>query len=247
VPGSPTLHYRYDGGSYQTAALTPLGGDLYQATLPGAACADTPAFYVSAQGDGGTTVTDPSDAPASVYSAGVGEITVAFADDFETDQGWTVENDASLTGGAWERAVPSTDGSYDEPTADYDGSGTCYVTENVYRADVDGGPTRLISPTIDLDGWTNPVLRYARWWANDDQDGDPMDVEISNDDGGTWYPVETVTNIPPGWVDRSVYITDYVTPLTSLMKVRFSVMDNPNNSKDEGGIDAFEVFEVQCD
>ena len=56
----------------------------------------------------------------------------------------------------------------------------------------------MISPTIDMSGKTNPVLRYARWWFNDDQDGDPMDVEISNNDGGTWYPIETVTNIPEG-------------------------------------------------
>ena len=121
------------------------------------------------------------------------------------------------------------------------------MTGNTHHEDLDGGPTILTSPTINLDGLTNPVLRYARWWANDDQDDDEMAVEISNDDGGTWYPVETVMNIPPGWVERSVYITNYVTPLTSQMKVRFSAEDNPNDSKDEGAIDAFEIFEVQCD
>jgi len=31
------------------------------------------------------------------------------------------------------------------------------------------------------------------------------------------------------------------------MKVRFSVIDEPNNSKDEGGIDAVEVFDIQCE
>ena len=114
------------------------------------------------------------------------------------------------------------------------------------HADVDGGPTRLISPTLDLSTVSAPVLRYARWWANDDQDGDPFDVEISNDNGDTWVLIESVTNIDPGWGERMVYITDYITLLTDVMTIRFSVMDNPNNSKDEGGIDAVEVFNIQC-
>ena len=73
-----------------------------------------------------------------------------------------------------------------------------------------------------------------------------MEVEISNDDGGSWHPIETVANVPPGWVERTVYVTDFITPLTNQMKIRFSAMDQPNNSKDEGGVDAVEVFEVQC-
>ena len=58
--------------------------------------------------------------------------------------------------------------------------------------------------------------------------------------------IESVANIDPGWVEQAVYITDYITPLTDVMKIRFSAMDNPNDSKDEGGIDAVEVFNIQC-
>jgi hypothetical protein len=248
VTDSALLHYRYDGGTWLTSPLVQTfpGSELYEGTLPAPSCGDTPEFYLSVEGSITGVVYDPPTAPSSPYIAFVGVYDGIFVDDFEADLGWTVENDPSLTDGQWERAIPSTDGSYDEPMEDYDGSGYCYVTENVYHDDVDGGPTILTSPTIDLSARTNPVLRYARWWANDDQDGDPMDVEISNDDGGTWLPIETVINIPPGWVERVVYITDYVTPLTNQMKIRFSVADVPNNSKDEGGIDAVEIFEIQC-
>ena len=50
VPGSPTLHYRYDGGVFLTAPLAQIGPDLYSATLPGALCQDMPEFYLSADG-----------------------------------------------------------------------------------------------------------------------------------------------------------------------------------------------------
>ncbi len=260
IPGSALLHYRYDGGTWLTTPLEEVspGGDLYEGTLPAPSCSDTPEFYVSVEGSVTGVVYDPTTAPAIPYSAFVGVYVGTFSDDFETDQGWTVENDASLTSGWWEREVPIADPGedYEAPLSDYDdsGSGRCYLTENAWKRDVDWGPTRLVSPTIDLSTNIDPVLRYARWWANDDQDYDPMVVEVSNDNGGTWHEIETVTNVQPGWVEQAVYITNYVTPLTDQMKIRFSVIDgiyplpppDNNNSKDEGGIDAVEIFEVMC-
>ncbi|MFQ5413495.1 MAG: S8 family serine peptidase, partial [Phycisphaerae bacterium] len=85
VAGSPTLHYRYDGSVFLTSPMTPQGGDLYHATLPPAACTDTPEFYFSAEGAATGVVTNPFDAPVGTYSAGVGELVVVVSDDFETE------------------------------------------------------------------------------------------------------------------------------------------------------------------
>jgi len=176
----------------------------------------------------------------------VGNFISILDDDFETDQGWTVE-DIDLGDGSWERGIPADDGVDGDPTSDYDGSGQCYLTANrLGNSDVDGGPTWLISPTFDLSGMTDPVIRFAYWWANDDQDGDPMDIGVSNDNGDTWVLMETISNVPPEWFEWSAHLADYVTP-TSSTKVRIGAMDNPNNSKDEGGVDAVELFEVQCE
>jgi hypothetical protein len=52
--------------------------------------------------------------------------------------------------------------------------------------------------------------------------------------------------VPAEWLQATYYLTDYVA-LTDQMKVRISAEDIPNNSKDEGAIDAVEVFDVTCE
>jgi hypothetical protein len=148
--------------------------------------------------------------------------------------------------GTWERGLPADDGTEGDPLSDYDGSGQCYLTGNFPgNSDVDGGPTMLISPMLDLGDAENPVVRYARWWSNDDLDGDPFDVEVSNDGGQSWALIERAADIPPGWIERTAYLTDYTTPSSQTL-VRFSATDVPNNSKTEGGLDAVTVFDLGC-
>ena len=74
---------------------------------------------------------------------------------------------------------------YQRQPSDFDGSGTCFVTDNEDGdSDVDGGPTRLLSPLLDATVIPDPAISYARWFTNDDNDEDRLLVEIS-DDGGT--------------------------------------------------------------
>ena len=247
-PGSGLIHYRFDGGTWLSDPVTPLGGDLYEAILPGADCDATPEFYFSAEGDGGSTVYEPENAPSEVYTAVVATLTIHLEDDFEADQGWTVEN-IDLSSGAWERGIPAGDGERGDPTSDFDTSGQCYLTENAPgNSDVDGGPTRLISPTLNLSGTSDPVLQYARWFSCDDglpPAQDFLEVEVSNDAGASWNLIENVASAE-GWVERTLYLADYVSP-TDQVRVRFSVMDNPNDSVTEAAIDAIEVFDLSCD
>jgi serine protease AprX len=246
VPGSETVFYRYDSGTFQSLPLTHGDGNLYTATLPLTYCAATPQYYFSAEASGGSVTYLPKRGAETPLSAIVGTFTVVLDDNFESDLGWTVINDPSLATGTWERGVPAGDGTRGDPPDDYDGSGQCYVTGNqVGNWDVDGGPTRLLSPTFDLSALPNATLRYARWWANDDQDSDPLDVEISNDGGATWTLIERVVNVPPHWVERTVRISDY-TALTSAVVLRFSAMDRPNNSMDEAGVDAVLITDFTC-
>jgi hypothetical protein len=76
VPGSELLHYRYDGGSWISVPLVHDEGEFYTANLPGALCDDEPQYWVSAEGDGGTIRTAPSNAPAGFFSTVIGTIEI---------------------------------------------------------------------------------------------------------------------------------------------------------------------------
>jgi hypothetical protein len=245
-PGTGMLYYN-SGSGWISEPMQVVSPNVYDAVFPGFDCAVDVQYYFSAETDQGVVVKNPPQAPELTYSAlSATNLITVFEDDFEDDQGWTVQNDPSLTAGAWERGIPIGGGERGDPPDDYDGSGKCYVTENgPGDTDVDGGPTMLISPTFDATGGEEVFIKYARWFYNDDRDIDRLDVHVSNDDGSNWVLVESVPDTA-GWIYTGFKVSDFVTA-TEWMKVRFSATDNPNNSVTEAGVDAFKVVLVECE
>ncbi|MFH1998086.1 MAG: hypothetical protein ABIK28_00330 [Planctomycetota bacterium] len=241
VPGSGKIFYRYAAGSFTEVALTTLGSGLFEATLPNTEPGDAPEFYFQAEGDGGAMVTLPSDAPAGLFSFDVFFIETMLEDDFETESGWTVLN-TSVDTGEWERGDPA--GTDAQPEDDHTPSGTqCFVTGKaggtIGNDDLDGGPTRLLSPAIDLSTGDAEIDYYLWFYHSTNGVYSPLSVQISNNNGTSWVNVESVDHNPL-WTQHTFVVSDYVTP-TSQIRVRFTATDNPNDSVVEALLDDFSV------
>lgn len=263
VPGSAELHLSIDNGPFSTIPLTDLGAHRYGATLPARECTHKYAFYVTAMIDNGTgTFVDPpggESLPYTVVSADGMQITLR--EEFEGPTGtWTVVNAPSLTAGGWEPAAPNGTvfgGQLAAPSHDATealGAEIAFVTGNgpigaaPTAFDVDGGPTHLISPSINLVG-TDAIISYARWfYCNQagESGADLLTTAVSNDDGETWVTVHTTPGTQHDWQNAQFQVGDYVEP-TATVRVRFSTSDQPNTSITEAGIDNFQVMRFVCD
>ena len=251
VPGTGTVSYRIGDEAFTTVPMNEINPNQYEAVLPPTACAETVEYYFTAEASGGLLMTDPSDSPSSAFAAlAATNINTVAAFDFESATGWTVSGDA--TDGQWQTGVPANGGRGDPPS-DYDGSGSCYLTDNVAgNSDVDGGTTILTSPTFDVSGLTEPQVSYARWYSNVEgasPEADTFVIRISDDNGANWSVLETVGPTGPevygGWYTRTFNIADFVTP-TAELKLRFEASDLGSGSVVEAALDAFEVFDIQC-
>ncbi len=244
-----------DGGVFEEIPLVPVGGDLYEASLPGAACGSDVRYYVTVDSLEGESFFDPPTAPAVTHGAVVISTTeLLFFDDFEDDLGWLATSDQCVgedDTGFWERVDPNGTGA--APEDDYpEGDGTrCFVTEQGEvgggngSADVDGGPFWLTSPEIALNG-LDAAISYARWFANNDNDEDEdfLTVELSVD-GGVWQTVEIVSSGGPQW-DTHAFLLSEISAPGDTMQLRFSTFDCPNNSLTEAAIDEVLVQYIEC-
>lgn len=250
IGGSTNLLYRMSGGAFVSVPLAAQGGDVYTATVPGALCVNTPEFYVSAEGVTTGVVTEPDLGALDPWTYIVGVPSNPFNDNMETDMGYTVTGNA--TDGQWDRGVPAGGGDRGDPATDADGSGQCWLTDNVDgNSDIDGGHTILTTPAID--GTPNgAVISYFRWFNNSagaSANEDVMVIEISNGDGN-WVELETVgpggSQSNGGWFQASFTIADFVTP-TSTIFLRFDASDLGNASVVEAAVDAISVDAFLCD
>ncbi|MCP3981571.1 MAG: hypothetical protein GY716_19910 [bacterium] len=250
------LFYSVDGGPFVQQTMSFLGGTLYKGTLPAAPpCGGNIRYYFAGDSTEAETFTDPPNAPAETY-----ELVSAFGsrilsqNGFEGDaSAWTVVSDPSLSSGGWEQVIPV--GTFDGGEAvapDRDAGSSAeelqaFVTENgqtggaADATDVDGGPTDLISPPVDLAG-DDGRITYSRWFYSDGSD--TLTVSVSGD-GSSWTTVETVSGIENTWTESSFIVSDYITP-TSQVQVRFRVSDDPDDSITEAGVDSYTAERLLC-
>lgn len=240
--------YRTDGGSFGTFAMTHLGSGIYEVSLPAVECGDSPEYYFELEDSSCGTVLLPADAPSSVLSFLVGTATFVLADDFESDLGWSTNVSSGTSSGAWERGVPVNDPNWEyDPISDSDGSGSCYLTQNqLGNTDVDNGSVRLVSPTFDLSGGGLISYDYFLNLTGDDS----LVVSASSTGSGPWTTVVTHSQDNGlAWTNHQITSAELAAAglsLSSTMAVRFVATDGDPQSIVEAGIDAFQVYRLDC-
>jgi choice-of-anchor B domain-containing protein len=234
------------GDGIQQVAASSLGGGLYGFTFPPLDCDSDASFYFTATATDGSSYTLPNNAPGEQYTVTVASDQIAgFGDNFQTNQGWTVNSTAS--DGQWQRAIPA-DASRGAPASDFDGSGFCYVTDNAAgNSDVDSGFTRLTSPAFDLSG--GGIVSYA-YWLNDVSNGnlsanDNLVVEFSGNNGGSWTEVARYLSAASSWRTADLVIDGSLAGAQS--RVRFTVNDDDPQGVVEAAIDAFSTSRLVCE
>ncbi len=258
TPGSGKQFVSIDGAPFIETVMPETGEDAYVMSLPGAECTSVIRYYVSAVGSNAVTYTDPPGAPDTTYSSlAVFGTTVTLDQRFEdATPGWTVES-FDLTNGEWERVNPVGTifgGDQAQPEDDAGGPANetmCFITQqhtsgSPLTSNVDGGPTSLTSPPIDLQG-SDAMISYARWLFSQPFSGGDVDgltTQVSNN-GTAWVTVDTTFGTDSEWQTHSFTVSGFVEP-NATVQVRFVASDNPNNSLTEAGIDNFTVTQTLC-
>lgn len=183
VPGTGQLHYKVNDGSVITTDMTEVSANHYQAFLPAVYCGDWIDYNLTAEEATVGIITDPAPGVYRHAVPATGD-TVVFADDFETDRGWTI------SGGLWARGMPTGGGgAYGGP----DPVGG-YKSPNCYGYNLDGDYTNnmperhLTSPPIDCSDLTMVKFSYWRWLGVERPLYDHAYIRISTD-GATWTNV----------------------------------------------------------
>ena len=261
VPGTSQFHVIINGAPFVSFPMTEVGPDLFEAVFPAMECADVIGYFFSVETTEEVVVRWPVTAPTDYYTALAGDqVEVRVVDDFEADQLWTVSDSGGLASGTWERTIPVPITFCDRGNVDgdADGSGKCYVTDDDLidcDSDVDNGSTTLTSPIMDASGQGIAVVSYSRWYDNtgsgmgQNQFEDIFVIEVSDDGGASWSPLETVGPIGAvigQWCPKIFKVIDAGIGQSGQFQIRFTASDLGGVSIVEAGVDDVRLRIVSC-
>lgn len=133
---------------------------------------------------------------------------------------------------------------------DRNGGGGCAFTANgtsatasVGQSDVDGGRTTLLSKVYDISAYDQPVLRYARWFSNNQGSNGGEDLwkaELNYVGSTIWYPIDRTYMEDVSWREQ---VNTLVKTAGTQIQVRFIATDSLQGSLVEAAVDAFEILD----
>lgn len=266
--GGVTAHYQIDrNGTWNTVPMTNTSGINYEGQIPAQPSGTIIDYYVTLDDVNGLSAIET---PSKASNPDPEQRNLAFnilvgynqmhIEDFDFNQGSWTEGLASdgATTGMWTIDVPDPTYAGNDPSAgevqpgsqNTPGGFICAVTGNngggvFTQDDVDGGETTLISPELDLTGYTDPLISYYRWFSNNTGSNpgtDPWIVYMSNDGGATWTEIENTRAWDQSWRRAVHRVSDFMTP-TGTVSIRFVASDFDPGAVVEAAIDDLEVWE----
>lgn len=214
-PATPKMYHRYDGGAFVETALTPIGGDLYGATLPTPSCGDTVEFYFTAASTTGTLVSLPGEAAATntyfVANVGFEEINTYLEANFESGlpADW-VQNGLWNVSSSCSSIPTSSCGDSDGSSVAYFGqTSTCTFETGTHVND------SMFTPAIALPAGAEQVwLTYCSAFERDTTPlGDWPEVRITPDGEATDVIDQPAIGAFVGgaatWKERTIDLTAY--------------------------------------
>ncbi len=179
-----TLHYRVDGGAWQSAAMSVSGTDVSGA-IPGQASGSLVEYYVTGRADG-EDFAAPSGGEIRPYTTWVGEVLEVRCDDFERDDGGYTHE---LVAGAdqegaddWQWGTPN--GRAGDPAGAFSGNkvwGNDLGHDDFNGAYQSDKHNRLTSGAVDTRWYTGVFLQYRRWLGVEDRTYDHAAIAIDGD------------------------------------------------------------------
>lgn len=190
-----------------------------------------------------------------LINAETGELVVrlekGYSDNFRFDLGWT--HYSSAVSGRWERGIPfESEGGANPGVDSPDCDKYAYVTGNstefgISADDVDGGFTRLMSPAMDLSGFTDPHINFHYWFYNFYGESTPNDkmklLITTNTEAADLEEIFAPSTFDDmfHWYYKSIPINGLVSNLQNVYFVIYVYDEADADNITEGGIDNFSV------
>jgi len=206
-----TLWYKVGDGDWAFASMVPMGGDAFQAGIPGQSSVAEVLYYISATDSLGNSLDFPEGGEDEALYFVVGVVETIFFDDFESpdDAGWThgTYGDTPNPHDDFQHGSPA--GKAGDPSTAASGT---RVWGNDLGEDVFNGAYQnqqhnwLRSPLIDCSASTYTQLRFRRWLRVDASANDAARVLVNGVEVWVNDAVEPVTD--HGWQLVTLDISD---------------------------------------
>ncbi len=183
-PASPRVYARVgESGTFAEYPLTSIGNNQFAGDLPGTPCGRTLQYYFAVDTMDGAVVTEPADAPATLFDVTAAPIVLMVDEDMSANPGWTTQSQwawGQPTGGGGQYGNP-------DPTSGFTGSNV--YGYNLYGDYANNMPEyHLTSTPMDCTGVTGVTLSFYRYLNVEQPAYDHAYVRVSNN-GTSWTTV----------------------------------------------------------